>query len=303
MFIVTMSFFLFISLCFYIFFAYRYDKQYVIQRRIDTYFHSSRVSSDEMEEDFTFFQRVIEPGWKKFKRTYQRRISRERTSQLERKLQQAGRPFSWSSVEFQLFQFGLLIGLPVLTVVLSILVGQSVFVTFFITFCAAIFGLFMPRYYINMKIKNRVHQALRELPDTLDLLTISLEAGLGFDAALSKVVSRRHGILSDEFRVCLDELRLGRTRKEALQGISERLSFDELNAFIYNVVQAEKLGIGIVSVLKVQAEDVRNKRRQRAEEAAMQAPIKMLFPLVLFIFPTIFIVVLGPAILQFMEAF
>lgn len=145
--------------------------------------------------------------------------------------------------------------------------------------------------------------ALREFPDILDLLTVSLEAGLGFDAAVTKVVSKKEGVLASEFHRCLEEIRLGKTRREALSGIRERLEVDAVNSFISSILQAEKLGIGMVKVLRAQSQEVREQRKQRAEEAAMKAPIKMLFPLVLFIFPSLFIVLLGPAILQFIAAF
>jgi tight adherence protein C len=130
-----------------------------------------------------------------------------------------------------------------------------------------------------------------------------LEAGLGFDSAISKMVAKKEGVLAAEFRRCLEEIRLGKTRREALTGVKERLVFDEIKVLISSILQAEKLGIGLVQVLRVQSQEVRDKRKQRAEEQAMKAPIKMLFPLVLFIFPSIFIVLLGPAAIQFMQAF
>ncbi|WP_337019521.1 type II secretion system F family protein, partial [Oceanobacillus massiliensis] len=148
------------------------------------------------------------------------------------------------------------------------------------------------------KIQKRSQIAGKELPDILDLLTISLEAGLGFDAALSKVVSKKQGEVIKEFKIALEEMRLGQTRKEALNSINDRLSSSELKGLIYNIIQAEKLGVGMVSVLRVQTEEIREYRRQKAEETAMKAPIKMMFPLVLFIFPTLFIVLLGPAMIQ-----
>ncbi|WP_233269544.1 type II secretion system F family protein [Alteribacillus sp. YIM 98480] len=275
-----------------------------MERRINTYFYYTKASLKEMdEEELSFYQRVFKPGWKNVKKRFQKKLNRERISQLEKKLLQAGQPFGWSPVEFQLFQYLLAVASPLIVFAVFIVLGQPVSRSVLIALAVILLALFLPRYYLKVKAQKRIQNALKELPDTLDLLTISLEAGLGFDAALSKVVTSKQGVLADEFQNCLEELRLGRTRKEALSGMLERLSFDELKNFIYNVIQAERLGIGMVNVLKVQAEDVRESRRQRAEEAAMKAPIKMMFPLVLFIFPTLFIILLGPAILQFMEAF
>ncbi|WP_408009384.1 type II secretion system F family protein [Pseudalkalibacillus sp. A8] len=168
---------------------------------------------------------------------------------------------------------------------------------------AMLVAIILPPYYLKSKMKARSQSALHELPDVLDLLTVSLEAGLGFDGALSKVVSKKEGVLSTEFHRCLEEIRLGKTRREALRGVRERLTVDEINILISSILQAEKLGIGMVNVLRVQSEEVREQRKQRAEQEAMKAPVKMLFPLVLFIFPSLFIVLLGPAIIQFIETF
>jgi tight adherence protein C len=160
-----------------------------------------------------------------------------------------------------------------------------------------------PNYYLHRKSKQRNRLALKELPDILDLLTVSLEAGLGFDSALSKLIAKKQGIVTSEFRRCLEEIRLGKTRREALTGVKERLDLDEIKSFVSGILQAEKLGIGMVQVMRVQSQEVREQRKQRAEEAAMKAPIKMLFPLVLFIFPCLFIVLLGPVVIEFITNF
>ena len=135
------------------------------------------------------------------------------------------------------------------------------------------------------------------IPDTLDLLTISVRAGLGFDAALAKVVEKLKGPLSDEFRRALAEVRVGKARREALRDIVPRTEVGPLTNFIGAIIQAEQLGVSISKVLQVQSEQLRIERRQRAEEQAAKAPIKMLFPLVGCIFPSLFIVILGPAII------
>jgi tight adherence protein C len=136
-----------------------------------------------------------------------------------------------------------------------------------------------------------------QLPDALDLLTISVEAGLGFDAALSKVVEKMEGPLVDEFRQALAEVRMGRPRREALRDVAQRADAQPVSNFIGAIVQAEQLGVPIAKVLQIQSDQLRIQRRQRAEEAAAKAPVKMLFPMVGCIFPTIFIVILGPAII------
>ena len=150
-------------------------------------------------------------------------------------------------------------------------------------------------------MRARQHRILRAVPDTLDLLTISVRAGLGFDSALAKVVEKTNGPLADEFARALAEIRVGRPRRDALRDVVERTEVPGLSAFVGAIIQAEQLGVPIAKVLQVQSEQLRIERRQRAEEMANKAPIKMLFPLVGCIFPSMFIVILGPAIILIMQ--
>lgn len=156
----------------------------------------------------------------------------------------------------------------------------------------------LPQFYLKKRIKERMKGIAKGLPDAIDLLVVSVEAGLGFDMALAKVVEKSEGPLSDEFERSLEEMRLGYPRAQALKNIAKRVQLDDLQSFISAIIQADQLGASIGSVLRIQSEGMRVKRRQRVEETAMKAPIKMLFPMVLFIFPTIFIVVLGPIVLK-----
>lgn len=258
--------------------------------------------SDELKK-LTFFQRVIEPTWKKIKRTFQRNLANEKMVKLELELLQAGNPFGMTPVEFRMAQLVLLVLLPLLAGGFGYLLnsGGGSLVLFVVG--GFFVGMYVPRFYLQQKAKERNKRALKELPDFLDLLTVSIEAGLGFDSALSKVVAKKEGVLSTEFQRCLEEMRLGKTRREALTGVRNRIRLDDVHSLIGSIIQAEQLGIGVVQVLSVQAVEIRSKRKQRAEEAAMKAPIKMLFPLVLFIFPCIFIILLGPAIIQILETF
>jgi tight adherence protein C len=161
----------------------------------------------------------------------------------------------------------------------------------------ALFGYTVPEFWLGRKVKARQKGILMMIPDALDLLTISVRAGLGFDAALGKVVEKLQGPLSDEFRRALAEVRVGKARRDALRDIVARTEVVPLTNFIGAIIQAEQLGVSISKVLQVQSEQLRIERRQRAEEQAAKAPIKMLFPLVGCIFPSLFIVILGPAII------
>lgn len=299
------SFFIFISLLVYSLLTFRAEKNAHRIKRIKAYFITPYQMTDDNngKEEISFSDRVLTPLWRDIKRKYQRKWNKEKVDQLEIKLLQAGQPFGLSPVEFKIFQLILLFFLPFIGGGLAFLLNGSMSVILLLSLIGTGVALVLPKYYLKLKADNRSKLAVKELPDTLDLLTISLEGGLGFDSALNKVVATKRGVLSTEFKRCLEEIRLGKTRKEALGAINNRLSSEELKSLIYNIVQAEKLGVGMVKVLRVQTEDIREKRRQRAEEAAMKAPIKMMFPLVLFIFPTLFIILLGPAVLQFIDAF
>lgn len=156
-------------------------------------------------------------------------------------------------------------------------------------------GFFAPDVWLSRLIAARKKEMSLALPDILDMLTISVEAGLGFDAALSKVVQNFHGALSQEFFRFLQETQLGRSRRDAWRNLAERTNIPEVNSFVLAVLQADVFGVSIGKVLRVQAEEMRTKRRQRAEEIAMKAPVKVVFPLVLCIFPALLIVILGPA--------
>ncbi len=164
------------------------------------------------------------------------------------------------------------------------------------------FGLgFLPRLILKQQVAKRQKQIVRALPDVLDLLTVSVKAGLGFDSALMKVTDKMKGPLSDELSKVLHEIKVGVLRKDALRSMAIRTGVNDLQSFVGTIIQADQLGVSISNVLQLQSDSLRERRRQTAEEAGMKAPVKMLFPLILFIFPTLFIVLLGPAVLQIIE--
>lgn len=161
------------------------------------------------------------------------------------------------------------------------------------------FGFFAPETFLTLKIKQRRERIRSELPDALDLLAVSVEAGLGLDGAIAKLTEHMEGALVDEFALTLGEMRIGESRPDALKKMAERVPAPELAAFVRSVLQADQLGISLGRILRVQAADSRLRRQAAAEEKAMKAPIKMMFPTALFIFPAMFIVILGPAVLNF----
>jgi tight adherence protein C len=175
-----------------------------------------------------------------------------------------------------------------------------------VLFCALALGgigFIAPDFVVSAKARSRKDNIRAELPDALDLMAVSVEAGLGFDGAIAKLTEHMHGPLADEFALTLSEIKIGETRQTALKKLGERTGTPELSSFVRSIIQADQLGISLGRILRVQATDSRLKRQAAAEEKAMKAPIKMLFPTVLFIFPAMFLVILGPAFLNLSKIF
>jgi tight adherence protein C len=218
-------------------------------------------------------------------------------AKLSRKLIMAGRPGDLTPIEFiglkeifaVFFFFTFLMGAQAL--------DQSKF-TF--GFAGLVFGYFFPGMDLRSTIARRQVNILRALPFDLDLLTLAVEAGLDFATALQKVVEKgRKSALTDEWALTLKEIRMGKTRKEALKALSERCNLPDLTSFVTSLILADQMGAGLGNVLRIQSDQLRRKRTQRAEELAQKAPVKMLFPLLAFIFPAVFIILFSPIILQF----
>lgn len=222
-------------------------------------------------------------------------------STLKKQLGQAGYPGGLTVGEFVVIQNLFRVITPVAFIALAIVINPKLVVM------AGVIGLGIgmlgPRLFLQRKIATRLHGIQRQLPDVLDLLTVAVEAGLGFDSACDKVVEKMRGPIPDEFSLTLRHMRMGQSRRDAFKGLGERVDHPDLNAFISAIIQADQLGVSIGQVLRIQSEQLRDKRRQRAEEEAAKAPVKMMLPLVFFIFPNVGIVIGAPALFQIMEEF
>ena len=299
------TFFSAVTLFIYFIYVLGEERRQRIHRRISAFSDSdqgSAIHKENPKQPLPFYKRIIYPIFYDLKKSFGKRLSGEKEAKIEIRLLQAGSPLGMNPVDFRLFQFSLLLMLPILSFIIILVSNIRISWAILLFLFSLVLAVLLPHQLLIHKTKERNRQALRELPDVVDLLTVSLEAGLGFDSALSKLISKKTGLLSDEFQRCLEEIRLGKTRREALRSIKDRLLVEELGLLINSILQAEKLGISMVHILRVQSHEIRQQRRQRAEEEAMKAPIKMLFPLVLFIFPSLFIVLLGPALIQFLTA-
>lgn len=216
------------------------------------------------------------------------------------RLAMAGGYGSLSVEEFFLLCTISAVSLPAVVAFLATLLKVSAGKVIALAMIACIIGMVMPFAMLSSKIARRKLSLQRDLPDVLDLLTVSVEAGLSFDGALAKLSEKMKGTLVDEFIRVLQEIRMGIPRRDALTAMGRRCDVPDVSLFTASLVQADQLGISIGNVLRVQSISMREKRQQRVEEKAMKAPIKMMLPLVMFIFPTIFIVLLGPAAIQIM---
>ncbi len=273
-----------------------------IQSRLEEY--ASRSDSpftlEEIELAQPFSQRVIRPLLVTLSEWFARLSPSKSRAAAEHKLDLAGRPNNWGATEF----FGLRVFVALVLGVFIFLLA-SISSTWFNTILfggiAGGLGFFMPLLWLTSKIRQRQTEIIKTLPDAMDLLTITVEAGMGFDGAMQKVAQKWDNHLSKGFTKVVQEMRLGILRREALKNMDISMEVPDVTTFVAAIIQAEQLGVSIAKILRIQSEQMRVKRRQRAEEMANKAPVKMLFPMVFLIFPALFIILLGPAVLIIME--
>ncbi len=273
-----------------------------VQERMEIYSaRAEPVTLEEIELSRPFSERILQPLLERASQFVTRFTPQKTLEQTRYKLELAGRPGDLTPDKFWGIRALAAGGLGAFIFFIMTMGGQ-VSKGFMYGFGAGMFGFLFPGIWLGSKISARQNAVLRALPDALDLLTICVEAGLGFDAAMNKVNEKWDDPLSQEFGRVIQEIQLGKARRDALRDMSARMDVADVTSFIAAIIQTEQLGVSISKVLGIQSKQMRMKRRQRAEEKAHQAPIKMLFPMVFLIFPAVYLVLLGPAALKVMNS-
>jgi tight adherence protein C len=259
---------------------------------------TSDVNLREQEMSQSFSRRALIPVLSAAGRVARRVTPLDARDRLTRKLLLAGSPAGWDAERVMAFKIIGLVGGFVLGFVVASSTGLSGVVTVLVAGLFTFAGFIAPDSIVNGRVEDRQREILRTLSDTLDLLTISVEAGLSLNASISQVVQNVPGVLSQEFARMLQEIQLGVPRSDAFRHLAERTDVDELNAFALAMIQADVFGVSIAGVLRTQAEQLRIKRRQRAEAKAQQIPVKIVFPLILCVLPALFVVIVGPGAIR-----
>ena len=278
------------------------DEDDPLQTRLAEFIQRGDVTSlEEIELSQPFAERVIIPVIRRIGEFSARFTPQKAIQDTARRLELAGNPWPIDAATFLAIRF-------ILAVVLGGFLAAVMFISppsnasdnFMYIGGATFAGFFLPHLLLTSKITNRQKEIRKAMPDALDLLTICVEAGLGFDAAMSKVSEKWENELSLAFARAIREVQLGKVRREALKAMADRLGIPEMTSFVAAIIQSEQLGVSMAKVLRIQSDQMRLKRRQHAEEEAHKAPIKMIIPMALLIFPSIMIIILTPAALQIM---
>jgi len=255
------------------------------------------------ELESSFADRVLFPLLARSQAMGRRLTPEDASERIREKLELAGNPRGWT---VERVMAGKVVGFAValvVSLVLALLLGAGFLPTLGLVVVASLAGYMAPNMYLYQQTYDRADKLQRALPDAIDLLTISVESGLGFDAACAQVARNTDGPLAEEFARMLQEMQIGRGRSEALRSLGDRTNLPDLRSFVSAMVQADAFGIPVGQVLRVQSSEIRVKRRQWAEEAAQKVPVKILVPLIFCILPCLFIAVLGPAGIQIMDSF
>lgn len=228
-----------------------------------------------------------------------KKMASSKKRELERRLREAGYPLNMSAIDFRFLQ--LLIGGVLFLSVFLLLGSTAIFSRILLASVVAALGIYYPSFYLSTIIKKRRHQIQKSMSDFFDMVNLSIEAGMGLDASIQKVCKQMKGPLSEEFMQTMEDMKLGKSRREAFADLRARVPIPQFQSIITSLIQADMLGVGMAKVLHQLTQRIREQRTQFAREQAMKAPVKMIFPMMLFIFPSIFIVLMGPLIIYLIE--
>jgi tight adherence protein C len=277
------------------------NSKVIIKKRLISISNDGSYNEIENRNEKSLYEKTI----KKFAENISKRltlITPERyLANLEKKLCLAGMYPDTNKEKWVLYKLISSLSISIIFIIISKIGlkfdnGQLIIIFIFMIFLVN----FLTYFNLTRKITKRRHEIEKELPNAIDLITVTVEAGLSFNSAVDRFVKSTKSNLSFEFEIMLKEMRLGIQKKDALKNISNRCDVSDLSTFIGSIIQAEELGVSVTNILRIQSKIIREKRRQKAREKSMKAPIKLLFPILFFIFPTIFLILLGPVVIQLM---
>jgi tight adherence protein C len=272
----------------------------LVEGRLRVYETGRPLSVSEIELRAPFGERVLQPLAKRLGKLVEQSMPEKARQQIAHNLVIAGRPAGMSAGDFIAMRYALTALFCCLGILIGVLTHNPIVLALLAAVGAAV-GLYGPVFWLRIKLNSRRSEIQAALPDVLDVLVVCVEAGLTFEAAMEKVVDKFDHALSDEFGRVMQEVRLGRPRLEALNDMGERTGVDELNNFVQAIIQSEQLGSGITRILRIQSEEIRAKRLIMAQERGARASLKMLIPMLACIFPTLWVILLGPAALLAMR--
>jgi tight adherence protein C len=274
-----------------------------LSARIDEYASRDEpVTMEEIELSLSISDRVFVPIVRRLSNLVTRFTPQSMLENTAHQLELAGSPRNMTAAEFWIIRGVVAIALGAFFFFVIGRFGQETSRRILYTAIVTILGFFLPSMFLSSMVRRRQEAIVKKFPDALDLMSICVDAGLTFDGAMAKVDEKWDGALAEEFGRVIYEMQLGKSRRQALRDMSDRMEVPDVTSFVAAILQADQLGVSIGRVLRIQSEQMRIRRRQRAEEKAHQAPVKMLFPMVFLIFPSMFIVLLGPAGFQVLRS-
>lgn len=282
----------------------RMDKK---QRRIER-INNSVGQPVYKELELSFYERFLGKGIKSLSEKLGKLLPQKKNANKTKTLEAIRKQLRYAGIfmdpsDFQFIKYAFLIGAVFLTLIILMVVKAEALISLLILMVGVLVGVMGPTMYLRSRVSSHQTGIKKQLPDAMDMLCVCIEAGLGFDAALLKVSQKLKGPFIDELLIVYREIQMGRTRREALQNLCDSTNLDELKTFASALVQAEQLGIPINNVMRAQSDQLRVERSQQAKEKGMKASIKMLLPMLLFIFPVVFIILMGPTVMNIMETF